>query len=98
MPLVVDTHGQLSKHVITFVKRMSRLIAEKNGGYASVIANYYFSKISIMLQAANADIILDKIHRIYYNKPNGPMPASHILHQRNAVDDFNPMVLDARAN
>ncbi len=98
VPLVVDTHGQLSKHVITFVKRMSRLIAEKNGGYASVIANYYFSKISIMLQAANADIILDKIHRIYYNKPNGPMPASHILHQRNAVDDFNPMVLDARAN
>ncbi len=98
VPLAVDTHGKLSKHVITFVKRMSRLIADRKGGYASVIANYYFSKLSITLQAANADIILDKIQRIYYDKPNGPMPASHILHQRNVVHDSNPMMLDARMN
>ncbi len=98
-PLVADVYGQLSKHTITFVKRMSRLIAEKNGGSSSVIANFYFCKLSIIIQSGNADLILDKINRLYYNKPNGPVSSSHVMRPRGEVrNDFNPLLHDAREN
>ncbi len=99
IPLVADVYGQLSKHTITYVKRMSKLIAEKKGGIASVIANYYFCKLSIIIQTGNANLILDKINRLYYNKPNGPVSSSHVMRPRGEVrNDFNPLLHDAREN
>ncbi len=91
----MDTYGQLHPNVIKFIKIKSAAIAAKHGGYASVIANYYFCRLSVTLQAGNADMILDKLSHIAHKRKRRLNP-NFAPHQDTL--DTATASLDARAN
>lgn len=93
--LPMDTYGQLHTNVIKFIKTKSAAIAAKHGGYASVIANYLFCRLSVILQAANADMILDKVSHIAHKRSRNLY--AHFAPHQDALDTAIAS-LDARAN
>ncbi len=93
--LPMDTYGQLHPNVIKFIKTKSAAIAAKHGGYASVIANYLFCRLSIILQAANADMILDKVSHIAHKRSRNLY--AHFAPHQDALDTAIAS-LDAREN
>ncbi len=68
-----------------------------SGGYASVIANYnyHFCRLSVTLQAANADMILDKVSHIAHKRSRNLY--AHFAPHQDALDTAIAS-LDARAN